>query len=115
MKALPDGWPRISASLFYDDAHGAIEWLCKAFGFELRLLGETGDGAVAHSELIYGDGVIMIAQAESRANRRSPNAAGGVTGALMVYVDDVDAHCAKARAAGATISTEPMVSDYGND
>jgi uncharacterized glyoxalase superfamily protein PhnB len=33
----------------------------------------------------------------------------------MVYVDDVEAHCAKARAAGATITTEPKTSDYGAD
>src|SRR4051794_9157676 len=115
MKPTPDGWPRISAALYYDDAKVAIDWLCKVFGFELRLLVETGDGAVAHSELVIGDGVIMIADASSRPHQKSPRAAGGCTQSLMVYVDDVDAHCQKARAAGAVISVEPTVSDYGAD
>jgi uncharacterized glyoxalase superfamily protein PhnB len=115
MKPTPDGWPRISASLFYDDAKAAIDWLCKVFGFELRLLVETGDGAVAHSELVIGDGVIMVAQTGSRPHYRSPRAAGGCTQALAVFVDDVDAHYQKARGAGAVISVEPMVSDYGED
>jgi len=34
---------------------------------------------------------------------------------VFIYVDDVDAHCARARAAGGTITYEPTVSDYGED
>jgi uncharacterized glyoxalase superfamily protein PhnB len=114
MKALPDGWPRISSCLFYDDARAAIDWLCRAFDFELRLLVETGDGAVRHSELVYGDGVIMVAQAGA-SRGVGPKAAGGNTQSLMVHVDDIDAHCKKAREHGATIVTEPKVSDYGDE
>jgi uncharacterized glyoxalase superfamily protein PhnB len=113
MKPVPDGWLRISPSLNYDDARAAIDWLCKAFDFELRLLVETGDGAVAHSELVYGDGVIMVAQAGNRPAMQSPKPGGGSTHSLMVYVDDLESHCAKARAHGATITVEPKVSDYG--
>lgn len=115
MKPAPDGWPRISVELVYDDAKAAIDWLCKAFGFEVRLLVETGDGAVAHSELVFGDGVVMVSQAGSRPYRRSPRAVGGCTQSLGVYVDDLDAHCERARAAGAVIDAEPRVSDYGGD
>lgn len=112
MKALPDGWPRISSTLYYDDARAAIDWLCRAFDFELRLLVETGDGGVAHSELVYGDGVIMLAEAAPES-RLSPKAVKGNTQSLMVHVDDLDAHYAKARENGATITIEPKVSDYG--
>src|SRR6185436_6416778 len=115
MKPTPAGWPRISASLYYDDARAAIDWLCTVFGFELRLLVETGDGGVAHSELVFGDAVLMIEQAGKRPHYLSPRTAGGCTQSLMIFVDDVEAHCAKARAAGAVISTEPMTSDYGAD
>ncbi len=115
MKPVPEGWPRISSALIYDDARAAIDWLCKVFGFELRVLVETGDGVVAHSELVIGEGVIMIAQAGARPYYKSPRELGGCTQSLMVYVDDVDAHCAKARAAGALIDSEPRVSDYGVD
>jgi uncharacterized glyoxalase superfamily protein PhnB len=115
MKPTPNGWPRISAALYYDDAKAAIDWLSKVFGFELRLLVETGDGAVAHCEMVFDDGLIMIGQAGARPHYRSPRQAGGCTQSLMVFVDDVDAHLARSRAAGAEIFMEPKVSDYGAD
>ena len=37
------------------------------------------------------------------------------TQSLCVYVDDVDAHCACARAAGARILQEPTTNDHGDD
>ena len=53
MKAPPPGWPRISSSLFYDDAPAAIDFLCKAFGFEERYRLEMGEGVIGHCELGY--------------------------------------------------------------
>jgi uncharacterized glyoxalase superfamily protein PhnB len=44
---------------------------------------------------------------------RQPKAAGGSTASLYVIVDDVDAHCARARAAGAEILIEPADQSYG--
>jgi uncharacterized glyoxalase superfamily protein PhnB len=115
MRPTPDGWPRISSALVYDDPKAAIDWLCRAFGFELRLLVETGDGKVAHSELAYGEGVVMVASAGARPHLRSPRQAGGNTQSLMIYVDDVEAHCARAVAHGAKLSQELAVSDYGDE
>jgi len=115
MHALPDGWPRISSSLYYEDPKAAIDWLCRAFGFEVRLLVETGNGAVAHSELVYGEGLVMVGDAKARPFYRSPRTVGGNTQSMMVYVDDVDAHYARAREHGAQIFQEPKVSDYGDD
>jgi uncharacterized glyoxalase superfamily protein PhnB len=116
MKPTPPGWPRISPALYYQDASRAIDWLCRAFGFEVRLKVEGEGGRIEHSELTYGEGLIMVAEAEAQTKapeRRSPRAAGGNTQSLMVYVDDVEAHCAQARAAGARIVTEPKTTDYG--
>lgn len=115
MNPTPEGWPRISAALYYDDPRGAIDWLCRAFGFEVRLLVETGTGAVAHSELVYGEGVIMVGTADRRPGDLSPRSAKGNTQSLMVYVDDVEAHLARAREAGAEITRELSVSDYGDE
>ena len=116
MKNTPPGWPRISSSLYYADARKAIAWLAEAFGFELRLLVDGEDGSVRHSELTYGEGVIMVSDGASHEamGRTPPSKVGGAnTQNLMVYVDDVDAHHARAIAAGATI-TEPLsVHDYG--
>ena len=119
MKPTPPGWPRMSSSAHYQDAARMIDWLCEAFGFELRLKVEGDDGRIEHSELTYGDAVLMVG-AERRGTRwgiraASPKTAGIETGGLMLYLDDVDAHCAQARAHGATIVSEPAVHDYGED
>ena len=48
--------------------------------------------------------------------RRSPRSIGGaVSQGLCLFVDDVDAHCAQARSAGAVIGQEPSTQDYGED
>jgi uncharacterized glyoxalase superfamily protein PhnB len=115
MKPTPAGWPRISSSVFYDDPARAIDWLCRAFGFEVRLKVEGDDGVIHHSELVFGEGVVMVGGAKPDAmHRKSPRAlAGANTQSMMVYVDDVDAHCTRARGAGATIAKEPKTEDYG--
>lgn len=45
---------------------------------------------------------------------RNPKHLGRSTQSLYVYVDDVDAHCARARAAGAEILEEPSDQPYGD-
>ena len=122
MKPTPAGWPRISSALVYRDAAAMIDWLCDAFGFDIRLKIEGEGGRIEHSELTYGDdGLIMVCSERLGADVRfgvqmlSPLTAVGNTQSLMLYVDDVDAHCATARARGAKIVDEPVVHDYGED
>ncbi|MEQ9077561.1 MAG: VOC family protein [Sandaracinaceae bacterium] len=118
MKPTPPGWPRISSGIWYEDPRAAIDWLCDAFGFEVKLLVEGNDGAVEHSELAFGDGLIMVGgeKREKFPHVRPPSKAGGAnTQNMMVFVDDVDAHCERARAAGAVITMEPETHDYGDD
>jgi uncharacterized glyoxalase superfamily protein PhnB len=121
MQPPPQGWPRISSALFYDDAASAIDWLCRAFDFEVRLKVEGAGGRIEHSELVYGEGLVMVASSgDSRLPVplpcRSPRTLGGLsTQALCVCVEDVDAHCERARAAGATIVEAPATHDYGED
>jgi uncharacterized glyoxalase superfamily protein PhnB len=121
VKDTPSDWPRVSPAIFYDDALAAIDWLCRAFGFEVRIKVLGNDGRLAHSELTYGGGVMMVAQAgksstgTKRATRSPQSLDGANTQSLLLYVDDVDAHCARARAAGAVIDAEPSVSDYGEE
>lgn len=120
MKPTPPGWPRISNSLFYLDARAAIEWLVQAFDFEVRLVVKDDAGEVQHSELTFGEGLIMVGSEVLARQRpdgqkwKSPRSLGGAnTASLFVYVDDVDAHCERARAAGARILKEPATTDYG--
>jgi uncharacterized glyoxalase superfamily protein PhnB len=118
MKKPPEGWPRISPALFYDEAGEAIDFLCRAFGFEVRLKVEGEGGRIEHSELVFGEGLIMVASAKGKDEKKttclSPRSTGGVnTQSLCVAVEDADAHCARSRAAGAKITTEPSTTDYG--
>jgi uncharacterized glyoxalase superfamily protein PhnB len=122
MNKPPKGWPRISSAVFYEDAGRAIDWLCSAFGFDVRLKVEGEGGRIEHSELTFGEGLIMVGTAGGKSERpvplpcKSPRALGGAnTQSLCVCVDDVDAHCERARAAGATIMEEPATHDYGEE
>ena len=122
MNKPPQGWPRISAALFYDDAAKAIEWLCTAFGFEVRLKVEGEGGRIEHSALTFGELVIMVASAGGKSPRpqalpcKSPRMLGGAnTQMLSVWVDTIDEHCERARTAGAKIIEEPATQDYGEE
>jgi uncharacterized glyoxalase superfamily protein PhnB len=119
MQPAPKGWSRITASVFYEDAADAIDWLCNAFGFEVLVKIEGEGGSILHSQLTLGDGMIMVGQAGLNPDRpycRSPRGLDGAnTQALAVFVDDADAHCEHARAAGATITVEPATQDYGEE
>ena len=122
MKPAPADWSRITSAVAYADAAAAISWLERAFGFQTRLRVEGDGGRIEHCELTYGDGMIMIAQETPDSPRlwkramRSPASLGGqMTQTLMIFVDDVDAHCEHARACGARIVEDPATHDYGAD
>ncbi len=107
-------WPRVSVVVYYDNAVAAITWLCAAFGFSVRLKVDGANGDVVHSELMLGDGLIMVDPSGKHSSRKSPQAvAGANTQSIMLMVDDADAHCAQARAHGAKILKEPTTTDYG--
>lgn len=110
------GGAAIIPGLRYADAPGAIAWLCEAFGFEKHLVVEGENGTIAHAQLTYRNAMVMLGSGRDDADgcmTVRPVDAGGVTQALYVVVDDVDAHCARARAAGAEIVMEPEDQDYG--
>jgi len=122
MLPTPAGWSRFSSGVVYRDAAAAIDWLCDAFAFEVKLKVEGVNGRIEHCELIYGDGLIMVAQENPagasgwRQLLRSPQSLSGAnTQTIMVYVDDAEAHCARARGRGARIVEELAVHDYGEE
>ncbi len=103
----PDNMPRITPNVFYDDPASALEWLSKAFGFETRMSMPGPDGGVIHAEMQVQDGVIMMSPTGTTEQWKSPKSlSGSVTQSLYVYVDDIDAHHAKASSAGARIVAE---------
>lgn len=122
MNKPPQGWPRIASVLFYDDVAAAIAWICRAFAFDVRRKVEGEGGQIALAELVFGEGLILVRSAVSAAAGmaslpcRSPRARGSEsTQALWIQVDDVNLHCHRARAAGATILQEPAPRDHGDE
>jgi len=104
-RSTHEAGPNIFPALRYRDARAAVEWLAGTFGFEERLVVPGPDGAVVHAEMGFGPGVIMLGSAGD---------AGATKGGIYVYVEDVDAHHERARAAGAEIVRELAETDYGS-
>ena len=107
--------PSLTTSLSYKDPRAAIAWLEKAFGFELTLLVEDDKGAVGHSDLSFGSGSVMVG-GEWSADHKSPASIGGKnTQSVHIQIEtDIDAHCERARAAGAEVTAEPALQFYGD-
>lgn len=109
--------PSFIPSVIYKDQRAALEWLEKAFGFEPSEVLIDSDGKIAHAQMTYGDGVIMVGSEWPIWDWcKSPVSAGGKnTQRIHVRVDrDIDKHCERARAAGAVIAMEPADQFYGD-
>jgi uncharacterized glyoxalase superfamily protein PhnB len=104
--------PRVTPYLYYEDVDSALAWLAKAFGLRERMRIPGPDGRAAHAEMALADGVVMMGCPGK--DYRSPRHLGHVTHSLYVYVDGVDAHCERARAAGARIIEPPADQFYGD-
>jgi PhnB protein len=102
----PKGMQRIIPYLSYADAPAAIDFLCKAFGFEERFRYPMPGGRIGHAELGYLDNVVMLASAYEGFGE-SPLRLPAVHGQVYCFVEDVDAHFARAQKGGATIASEP--------
>jgi uncharacterized glyoxalase superfamily protein PhnB len=103
--------------LRYRDAPAAIEWLCDTFGFQKQLVVPNPDGTIAHAQLTFGNGMIMLGSVvESEFGRlmKQPDEIGGAeTQCACVIVSDADAIYQSAKAAGAKIEMEIKDEDYG--
>jgi uncharacterized glyoxalase superfamily protein PhnB len=104
--------------LNYKDATAAVDWLGRAFGFREHAVYRDDDGQVVHAELAFGNGLIMLGPDQGgefgKLVMTLPERAGGrCTQAIYVIVDDVDAHHARAVAAGAEILIAPRDESYG--
>jgi PhnB protein len=108
--------PGVVPMLSYEDAATAIDWLTEAFGFreQAEMRYTAADGTVTHAQLEHGDGLIMLAT--PTPDYQSPNrhrqtceaadrwlSAPWVIDGVLVHVDDIEAHFAQAKKAGATM------------
>jgi uncharacterized glyoxalase superfamily protein PhnB len=103
--------------LRYRDAPAAIKWLCSTFGFEEQLVVPNPDGTIAHAQLRFGNGMIMLGSVvDSEYGRliKQPDEIGGAeTQSVYVIVSDADAVYRRAKAAGAEIVLDIKDEDYG--
>jgi uncharacterized glyoxalase superfamily protein PhnB len=104
------------AFLTYDDAPAALDWLEEAYGFARSSVHEGPNGTIAHAELTYGDGMIMLGNAgDNGLGMKTPRELGAVTQGVYVIVDEgIDRHYERARSAGAEIVRALHDTDYGS-
>lgn len=93
----------------YRDAGAAIDFLIDAFGFEQGARYDGADGQVMHAELHFGTGTLMAGSLDGAGSGKPAPAGHGV----YVVVDDVDAHFARAKAAGADVIWAPHDTEFG--
>jgi uncharacterized glyoxalase superfamily protein PhnB len=105
--------PMLFPSLRYADARAAIDFLCRAFGFERHAVFTDDDdpSIVIHAELTFGDSMVMLSSAlpnesQRRYGFKTPAQAGCITMSVSAVVENADEHYARAKAAGASIITE---------
>ena len=102
----------LSVSLTYADAPAAIEFLTRAFGFQLRLEVPGEGGKVQHSELSLGDAVVFVSSPKPEQGRTAPGET--VPCSVCLAIEDPDEHHARAVAAGAEIVHPLKDEDYGS-
>jgi uncharacterized glyoxalase superfamily protein PhnB len=107
----------LSSALSYVDPKAAFSWLETAFGFEPLFVILDEKNEIAHSEMKFGNSVVMIGR-EWSADHKSPKSVSGKnTQSVHVQLargEDIDAHCEHARQAGADILQEPATQFYGD-
>ena len=115
VKNPPDDMAQIIPYLYFEDAGAAIEFMEKAFGFEIDFaFRNPDDERVLTAKLRTGSGVIFVGPGMDPFGTRAVPDPEFVSSMVYVFVDDLDAHYARAKAAGAQIRAEPHVHFGGN-
>jgi uncharacterized glyoxalase superfamily protein PhnB len=99
--------------LVYEDIDAAHDFLVGAFGFTSGGLHRTEDGTVVHGEARMGDAAIWLHAVTEDHQMATPRSSPHSPGGLEVIVQDVDAHYARSKAAGARIDRAPTDQPYG--
>jgi uncharacterized glyoxalase superfamily protein PhnB len=99
--------------LVYSDMEAAYDYLVRVFGLGPGKITCNDAGRVVHAELQAGDGVVWLHPESPKWKLASPRSVGASTAMMAVMVDDVDAHCRRAKEQGAPIDYEPVDQPYG--
>ena len=104
---------RVIPVLVYRDIQAAHDFLVRVFGFESGGVERAGDGQPVHGEVRVGGTVIWLHRVTTEHQLSSPAGVGMAGAGIVIHVSDVDAHFARARAAGAQMESEPADQPYG--
>ena len=112
----PTDGPVFTPAITYRDPKAALDWLERAFGFEVSMAIEGDDASTSHYEMdLDGRGRIMVGGEWAESTRSPAGLGGACTQHLHAQLTgDVDEHCRRAREAGATILAEPEDQFYGD-
>jgi uncharacterized glyoxalase superfamily protein PhnB len=118
MPSIPkDTRASVIACLRYRDAPAAITWLCDALGFERQLVVPDGDGGIAHAQLSFGNGMVMLASVTDseygRLMKQPEQVGNAATQSCYLVVSDADLVYRRVRETGAAIELEIKDEDYG--
>lgn len=102
------GSASIVPELVYADVDEAVDWLCETFGFT-----EQWRAGGHRARVTFGNGTVIVADADAQYGRAVPDRAGVQSHAVMVKVDNVDAHHDHARQRGARVLSPPADYSYG--
>jgi uncharacterized glyoxalase superfamily protein PhnB len=106
--------PRLMPVMYYRNAPAAIDWLCRAFGFERHYVATADGGTLQFAQLAFGREIVMLCplpRSEARYGRNG--LAQSATPKCYFLVPDADAHCATAKAMGAEIIDDIGTYDHG--
>lgn len=107
--------PTFSSAIIYQDNRAALDWLEKAFGFEVLFVVVDENEKIGHAEMKFGNGLIYIGNEWSETTRSPKSVGGKNTQFVHVHLEQgIDEHCERARKAGATITQEPADQFYGD-
>jgi len=113
-KPVPEGYHTATPTLTVDDGARALEFYVKAFSAKKRNGVASFDGKILHAEFQIGDSIFMLADEFPSMGNKSPKTLGGSTGAVWLYVSDIDAIYHQAVAAGATSLSPPTDMFWGD-
>jgi uncharacterized glyoxalase superfamily protein PhnB len=108
--------PTFASAVYYRDPFAALAWLESAFGFKRQFVVMSPDGKLAHSEMRFEDGSVMICGGWPGMPYTSPaDLDGKNTQSVHVQLKSgIDVHYERARAAGATVVREIADQFYGD-
>jgi len=102
-QAIPAGYHTVTPSLFVRNGAEAIDFYKQALGAEERSRMAGPDGKIGHAELKIGDSIIFLSDENPTFGTKSPQSLGGISGALYLYVEDVDKAFQRAIDAGGKV------------